>query len=133
MKSTQENRDSMTFETEIPMNETYQAQVISDSLDILYSVSELAHIRISKLLKGRIEPNTKTLLLPEFVEYYKMTLDFIQQSEQITGKQSFGLRPTLYGQVSSIILLFSFEFRVMTLFSHYYRPKPFWIYFILRE
>ena len=94
-----QKEDQTTFNIDIQLNENYYTQVTNDSQDLLQSATELAHVQCSKLLKTRAEMNNKALVLSEFVKYHEDISKFIQDSEKITRKQCYGLRPTLSSQV----------------------------------
>lgn len=74
-------------------------QVTTELQDIKYAVCETAHVKCSVLFKTRTSSNN-LFSNSDFVALFNTTQEFIQQSEEIAGKQCYGLRPTLHAQVT---------------------------------
>ena len=82
------------------VNESYGSQVVSSSLDILYSICETSHSKCTRLLKMRTEVNAK-LGVVEFVNFFEISQNFIKDSEKLCGKQCSVLRSSLLDQVKN--------------------------------
>jgi hypothetical protein len=80
------------------VSESYGSQVVSSSLDILYSICETSHSKCTRLLKMRTEVNAK-LGVVEFVNFFEISQNFIKDSEKLCGKQCSVLRSSLLDQV----------------------------------
>jgi hypothetical protein len=79
-------------------SESYCAQMLNDSVELLYSACELAHAKCSRILKMRTDVTSK-LSLQDFVNLFNMTQNYMQETENICGKLCSGLRPALQAQV----------------------------------
>ena len=72
--------------------------LIGESLSVLASASDLAHVRCAKLIGVRSEQNAK-LNPNDFFKFFGATWEFVHGAENITGRLCFGLKGTLLSQV----------------------------------
>ena len=73
-------------------------QFVTDSADILFAASDLAHVRCGKLLTLRGEQNSQ-LNSKDFFKLFEITCWFVNTGEWICQRTCIGLRGTLMTQV----------------------------------
>ncbi|KAJ3022304.1 hypothetical protein HKX48_006491 [Thoreauomyces humboldtii] len=83
-------------------------QMISESSDVLFSASDLAHVRCAKLIGVRSDQNAQ-LSPPEFFRLFGATWEFIVGGEALCGRMCFGLKGTLLSQAKAFITRFHEE------------------------
>ncbi|KAI9090080.1 Vps54-like protein-domain-containing protein [Phlyctochytrium arcticum] len=83
-------------------------QMISESSDVLFSASDLAHVRCAKLLGVRSEQNAQ-LNPPQFFQLFGATWEFVVGGEALCGRMCFGLKGTLLSQAKAFINRFHEE------------------------
>ncbi|KAJ3176129.1 hypothetical protein HDU87_005506 [Geranomyces variabilis] len=83
-------------------------QMISESSDVLFSASDLAHVRCAKLIGVRSEQNAQ-LVPAEFFRLFGATWEFITGGETLCGRMCFGLKGTLLSQAKAFITRFHEE------------------------
>jgi hypothetical protein len=71
--------------------------IVAECTEILFSVAELAHVRTARLLKVRSNLHRR-LPLEHFHLLHEEVNNFIRDSEQLIGRQCYGLRPSLLAQ-----------------------------------
>ncbi|KAG7448049.1 Vps54-domain-containing protein [Guyanagaster necrorhizus] len=79
--------------------------VQSDLIDILGSVTELAHVMVAKVISIRSEPHT-SLPLHEFWEFFNETWSFVIGCEVICRRMVVGLRGVVVGQGKAFLQAF---------------------------
>jgi hypothetical protein len=118
LKKSQNSRIKRLVENyDFSVTESYGSQIVSNSLDILYSICETSHSKCTRLLKMRTDVNAK-LGVVEFVNFFEISQNFIKDSEKLCGKQCSVLRSSLLDQVKRIMG------NVLIFFS---RPKHSWM------
>ncbi|TPX56657.1 hypothetical protein PhCBS80983_g04395 [Powellomyces hirtus] len=83
-------------------------QMISESSDVLFSASDLAHVRCAKLIGVRSDQNAQ-LAPAEFFRLFGATWEFIVGGETLCGRMCFGLKGTLLSQAKAFINRFHEE------------------------
>ncbi|KAJ3158393.1 hypothetical protein HDU86_002859 [Geranomyces michiganensis] len=83
-------------------------QMISESSDVLFSASDLAHVRCAKLIGVRSEQNAQ-LVPADFFRLFGATWEFITGGETLCGRMCFGLKGTLLSQAKAFITRFHEE------------------------
>ncbi|KAJ3178270.1 hypothetical protein HDU85_005267 [Gaertneriomyces sp. JEL0708] len=83
-------------------------QMISESSNVLFVGSDLAHVRCAKLIGVRSEQNSQ-LSPADFFKLYGTTWEFIAGGEALCGRMCFGLKGTLISQAKTFINRFHEE------------------------
>ncbi|KAJ3164013.1 hypothetical protein HDU88_005666 [Geranomyces variabilis] len=83
-------------------------QMISESSDVLFSASDLAHVRCAKLIGVRSDQNAQ-LVPADFFRLFGATWEFITGGETLCGRMCFGLKGTLLSQAKAFITRFHEE------------------------
>ncbi|TPX64370.1 hypothetical protein SpCBS45565_g05926 [Spizellomyces sp. 'palustris'] len=83
-------------------------QMISESSDVLFSASDLAHVRCAKLIGVRSEQNAQ-LNPADFFRLFGATWEFVGGGEALCGRMCFGLKGTLLSQAKAFINRFHEE------------------------
>lgn len=72
--------------------------LLQDSNAIIFSVADMGHVRCAKLVGVRADQNAQ-LNPTDFYRFFDATWAFINISEKICGRTSFGLRGAIISQV----------------------------------
>ncbi|KAJ3396863.1 hypothetical protein HDU92_001697 [Lobulomyces angularis] len=96
-----------TYERNTRGSSTFQ-EMIDDSADIVYSASDLAHMRCAKLIGVRSEQNAQ-LNPKEFYRLFGATWEFVNAGESLSGRMCFGLKSTILSQAKSFVNFFHEE------------------------
>lgn len=91
----------------------------ADLSDILFSIVELAHTRLSRIIDIRSERHIG-LNLSEFLDVYTETWDFVIQTETICRRMVVGLRGTIVSQASIHFIYIMYLFLISL-----HRPRHF--------
>ena len=79
------------------VSSTY-GQMVSESSDLLFAASDLAHVRCAKLIGVRSEQNAQ-LNPKDFYRLFGATWEFVTAGENLCGRMCFGLKGTMLSQV----------------------------------
>ncbi|RKO92475.1 Vps54-like protein-domain-containing protein [Blyttiomyces helicus] len=83
-------------------------QMMSESSDILFAASDLAHVRCAKLIGVRSDQNA--MLNPkDFYRLFGATWEFVAAGENLCGRLCFGLKGTMLSQAKAFITHFHDE------------------------
>lgn len=74
------------------------AQMLEESAEIVHAISDLAHMRCSKLVGVRAEQNAQ-LNPKDFYRLFGATWEFVRGGEALNGRPCFGLKSTMLSQV----------------------------------
>ncbi|KAJ2964903.1 hypothetical protein NQZ79_g350 [Umbelopsis isabellina] len=82
--------------------------LLQDSNAIIFSVADMGHVRCAKLVGVRADQNAQ-LNPTDFYRFFDATWAFINISEKICGRTSFGLRGAIISQTKAYINNFHME------------------------
>ncbi|KAJ3050529.1 hypothetical protein HK097_008530 [Rhizophlyctis rosea] len=83
-------------------------QMVSESSDLLFAASDLAHVRCAKLIGVRSEQNAQ-LNPKDFYRLFGATWEFVTAGESMCGRMCFGLKGTMLSQAKAFIFHFHEE------------------------
>jgi vacuolar protein sorting-associated protein 54 len=83
-------------------------QYLSDTADILFATSDLAHVRCGKLLTLRAEQNAQ-LNFADFFKIFELAWCFVAAGEWVCRRSCIGLRGTLMTQAKAFLKTFHAE------------------------
>lgn len=89
-------------DTSAPNDPEESSSLQNDFSDMLFSATELAHSRTSKVLSIRSEKHA-SLALPEFLSIFNETWEFIIKTETICRRMVIGLRGTIVSQAKAFL------------------------------
>ncbi|KAI8804520.1 Vps54-like protein-domain-containing protein [Cladochytrium replicatum] len=84
------------------------AQMIQDSAEIVFAVSDFSHVRCAKLVGVRSEQNAQ-LNPKDFFRLFGATWEFVVAGEAIAGRMCFGLKGTMLSQAKAFLTHFHEE------------------------
>ncbi|RIB18550.1 Vps54-like protein [Gigaspora rosea] len=84
------------------------AKIISDSSQIIFVVTDLAHVWCANLISIRADQNTY-LNLKDFYRLFNVTWAFVLECENLCGRTCYGLRGTITSQAKAFLNNFHTE------------------------
>lgn len=78
--------------------------LIQVSNDTIFAVADMGHVRCAKLVGARADQNSQ-LNPTDFYRFFDATWAFINGSEKMCGRTSFGLRGAIISQVLCCIII----------------------------
>ncbi|KAH8555260.1 Vps54-like protein-domain-containing protein [Umbelopsis sp. PMI_123] len=82
--------------------------LIQDANSTIFAVADMGHVRCAKLVGARADQNAQ-LNPTDFYRFFDATWSFINSSEKMCGRTSFGLRGAIISQTKAFINNFHME------------------------